>query len=238
MTCGRLFADDLRRADRPPRRAARWRSCRAGRCLRCRACRCRGSRACATTRSPARARSRRARPCAARTSPRANPGARPRGSRCRPLHHPCSTRATLCTPSAAYFAVVPAPFDASSSGWAWTWRRRQSFRGHPEHATCCVRAQRPRPSPMLRTCWAALRNPTDVGARRPDSARRRRSAGHQYLARLRELGEPAREIDDRPEVVAVARDHGPGRESDPQRGQPFRPGRVAERERRRDGLVG
>ena len=32
-------------------------------------------------------------------------------------------------PSAAYFATVPAPFDASSSGWAWTERRQSGASG-------------------------------------------------------------------------------------------------------------
>ncbi len=51
-----LVPDDRARVVRPPRRAARWRSCRAGRWSRCRACRSRGSRGGAATRSRSRRR--------------------------------------------------------------------------------------------------------------------------------------------------------------------------------------
>src|SRR5947207_14685065 len=42
-----------------------------------------------------------------------------------PASPPVQQTRTLRTPSAAYFAVVPAPFEASSSGWAWTWSRHR-----------------------------------------------------------------------------------------------------------------
>src|SRR5512141_37211 len=51
------------------------------------------------------------------------PGCCTAGFRMSPASPPVQHTKTLCTPSAAYLAVVPAPFDASSSGWAWTWRR-------------------------------------------------------------------------------------------------------------------
>src|SRR6266852_3428733 len=51
------------------------------------------------------------------------PGCSTAGFKMSPASPPVQQTSTLCTPSAAYFAVVPAPFDASSSGWAWTWSR-------------------------------------------------------------------------------------------------------------------
>src|SRR6478752_3192179 len=45
------------------------------------------------------------------------------GFKMSPASPPVQHTSTLCTPSAAYFAVVPAPLDASSSGWAWTCSR-------------------------------------------------------------------------------------------------------------------
>src|SRR5712675_1138608 len=45
------------------------------------------------------------------------------GFKMSPASPPVQHTRTLCTPSAAYLAVVPAPFEASSSGWAWTWSR-------------------------------------------------------------------------------------------------------------------
>src|SRR5258708_24365725 len=52
-----------------------------------------------------------------------DPGYSTAGFKMSPASPPVQQTSTLCTPSAAYLAVVPAPFDASSSGWAWTWSR-------------------------------------------------------------------------------------------------------------------
>src|SRR5207245_5589250 len=46
------------------------------------------------------------------------------GLRMSPASPPVHVTSTQRTPSAAYFAVVPDPFDASSSGCAWTWQRQ------------------------------------------------------------------------------------------------------------------
>src|SRR5882757_293855 len=51
------------------------------------------------------------------------PGCSTAGFKMSPASPPVQQTSTLCTPSAAYLAVVPAPFEASSSGWAWTWSR-------------------------------------------------------------------------------------------------------------------
>src|SRR6476619_592886 len=47
------------------------------------------------------------------------------GLRMSPASPPVQHTSTLRTPSAAYFAVVPAPFEASSSGCACTWSRQR-----------------------------------------------------------------------------------------------------------------
>src|SRR5580765_3532897 len=47
------------------------------------------------------------------------------GLRMSPASPPVQQTSTLCTPSAAYLAVVPAPFDASSSGCACTWSKQR-----------------------------------------------------------------------------------------------------------------
>src|SRR5512141_804351 len=51
------------------------------------------------------------------------PGCCTAGFRMSPASPPVQHTSTLCTPSAAYLAVVPAPFEASSSGWACTCSR-------------------------------------------------------------------------------------------------------------------
>src|SRR5512141_844463 len=51
------------------------------------------------------------------------PGCCTAGFRMSPASPPVQHTSTLCTPSAASLAVVPAPFDASSSGWACTCKR-------------------------------------------------------------------------------------------------------------------
>src|ERR1700693_3895432 len=51
------------------------------------------------------------------------PGCSTAGFKMSPASPPVQHTSTLCTPSAAYFAVVPAPFDASSSGCACTCSR-------------------------------------------------------------------------------------------------------------------
>src|SRR4051812_35586868 len=50
------------------------------------------------------------------------------GFRMSPASPPVQHTSTLRTPSAAYLAVVPAPFDASSSGCACTWSRQSCSR--------------------------------------------------------------------------------------------------------------
>ena len=147
------------------------------------------------------------------------PGCSTAGFRMSPASPPVQHTSTLCTPSAAYFAVVPAPFDASSSGWACTWSRHSRSVRHRGHATRLRSSAKTSTAPMLRTCWTPRATQrTSSPGRRPSSSRS--AAGHQHLARARELGEAAREVDDRSEVVAVARHDGSGGEPDPQRRQP------------------
>src|SRR5688500_13207769 len=47
------------------------------------------------------------------------------GLRMSPSSPPVQQTSTVRTPSAWYLATVPAPFDDSSSGWAWTVRRQR-----------------------------------------------------------------------------------------------------------------
>src|SRR5947209_2974263 len=47
------------------------------------------------------------------------------GLRMSPSSPPVAHTNTVCTPSAWYLATVPAPLDASSSGWAWTQSRQR-----------------------------------------------------------------------------------------------------------------
>src|SRR3954451_13624610 len=47
------------------------------------------------------------------------------GLRMSPASPPVQHTSTQYAPSSWYFATVPAPFDASSSGWAWTLSRRR-----------------------------------------------------------------------------------------------------------------
>ena len=65
-------------------------------------------------------------PCAPRARLARTSGVSTAGLRMSPSSPPVQHTSTLRTPSAAYLAVVPAPFDASSSGCAWTWSRQRS----------------------------------------------------------------------------------------------------------------
>ena len=165
-----------------------------------------------------------------------DPGCSTAGFKMSPASPPVQHTSTLCTPSAAYLAVVPAPFDASSSGWAWTCSRLS--RSSVTRGTLPAAFQG---KDLDGADAAHLLTPSgdaaNVGAGAVAAARRAAPPGTSTSPGVGELGEPAREVHDRAEVVAVARDHRPGREPDPQRRQPVGRGRVAQRERRRDRLV-
>src|SRR5690242_10715947 len=102
------------------------------------------------------------------------------GLRMSPASPPVQHTSTLCTPSAAYLAVVPAPFDASSSGCACTWSRQR--RGSPVTAGTlpgrCYRKDLYFADAPQRTCAEWFE---------PDTAARRRVeirdevGGHEYL---------------------------------------------------------
>src|SRR5262249_23132438 len=112
---------------------------------------------------------------------------------------------TLCTPSAEYFAVVPAPLEASSSGWACTCSRVR--RSSVTRSTLPAAFERP---DLCRADAADVDHPvfdeapTRGGGFGDLVAHARRD---EHLARACELGQATRKVDDGPEVVTVARDH-------------------------------
>src|SRR3954453_20726415 len=133
------------------------------------------------------------------------------GLRMSPSSPPVQHTRTAPIPSAAYLATVADPFDASSSGCAWTDRRR---RGGVE--SVIVRAtlsglvaipdpQRPGRDPPDVTDLAVLGAPP--AERRVLRDRPVELVGRQDRARVRDLHQAVGEVHDRPVVVALARDH-------------------------------
>ena len=123
---GAVAADDLRRAVRRPRPGRLGRSTGDPRSPACRACPSRGSRASTTSSYPIAATdaASSSMPHLVRGSraPRAGPSP---GSGCRRPRRRCSRRAWPRRPRRRTWRRWPAPFDASSSGWAWTLSRRR-----------------------------------------------------------------------------------------------------------------
>src|SRR5262249_16742155 len=137
----------------------------------------------------------------------AEPGCSTAGLRMSPASPPVQQTSTLCTPSAAYFAVVPAPFDPSSSGCACTWTKQRTPmpRTLPNRLARCGlnRAD----APQL----------PDSGRMTLESVGRQFGAdrgGREHLAIGSFAGQTTREIDDRAVVVAAARNHRTGRDAD------------------------
>src|SRR5215213_5126124 len=74
------------------------------------------------------------------------------GLRMSPSSPPVQHTSTVFTPAAWAFATVPGPFDASSSGWAWTvMRQRRSSFDTPETLPARLRGRDAPEGPLLQS---------------------------------------------------------------------------------------
>src|SRR4051812_45762423 len=134
------------------------------------------------------------------------------GLRMSPSSPPVQHTRTPRMPSAAYLATVPAPLDASSSGWACTDRRLSGVSGSASVISGELTLRIGLRCPPIRLGRRARRR--DVDLHPPDAAdpaaaqpleRERRMIGervgqlgrHDDRLRAGDLDQPVREVDDR-----------------------------------------
>src|SRR5437016_8385620 len=183
-----------------------------------------------------------ARNSAMRTSARLSrtSGVSAAGLRMSPASPPVQHTSTQRTPSAVYLATVPAPFDASSSGWACTASRDNGLPAW-SRGVAAMRTRRYRTEPRSLTLRLGLRHvflgalerpdldPADVAdaaATEPLPRKRRvvgergvQLAGRQHASGPGQLHQAARQVDHGPVVIAFLGEDGAAGEPGARLGQ-------------------